>query len=219
MGYAINNITALPFGRIIGGPLKAAIEAQGLAAKATVDFIQVVGFKPQDTDPFFPDDDQQDPDMGDVRNVTFKYTIKDTAGDPQEASLTVPILTIVPIPFIRIDEMTIDFTAKIMEEMSSAHKDSHISNYSKTTKGSYSAGWWWWGRVNYGFTASYSSSHSSTNTSSNRFKTELTMNVHVRAVQDDVPGGLSRVLDILESAILDSRAGVAQGGDTSVAPG
>jgi hypothetical protein len=31
------------------------------------------------------------------------------------------------------------------------------------------------------------------------------MSIHVRAVQDDIPAGLSRVLDILESSIKESK--------------
>ena len=40
---ATNALQAIPFGTIIGGPLKACIEAQALAAQTTWEFIQNVG--------------------------------------------------------------------------------------------------------------------------------------------------------------------------------
>ena len=40
---ATSALQAIPFGSIIGGPLKACVEAQALAAKTTWEFIQNVG--------------------------------------------------------------------------------------------------------------------------------------------------------------------------------
>ena len=198
---ATQTLQSIPFGTLIGGPMKAAIEAQAQAAKSTVDFITTVGFEPKeaDADPLFPDENS-DPNMGDVRNVTFKYEIKDPDGEDQEATLRVPLLTIVPIPFIRIDEMTIDFTAKITEIQTHDRRSSAQSEQSAQLSARWQS---WWSPVSAGFKASYSSKHSSTSASASRYQTEYTMNVNVRAVQDDIPAGLSRVLNILESTIND----------------
>ena len=40
---ATSALQSIPFGSIIGGPLKACVEAQALAAKTTWEFIQNVG--------------------------------------------------------------------------------------------------------------------------------------------------------------------------------
>ena len=124
MGYATDTLTALPFGAVIGGPLKAAIEAQALAARTTIEFIERVGFEPpapNTPDPFdvaFVDKETEaqkiaKSSLGPVRNVTFSYESVKADGTVDKVSLTVPILTIVPIPYIRIDELTINFIAKI----------------------------------------------------------------------------------------------------------
>ena len=42
---ATSALQAIPFGSIIGGPLKACVEAQALAAKTTWEFIQNVGWE------------------------------------------------------------------------------------------------------------------------------------------------------------------------------
>ena len=45
MSRAVQELRQIPFAHLIGAPLKAAIEAQALAAQSTVDFIHKVGFK------------------------------------------------------------------------------------------------------------------------------------------------------------------------------
>src|ERR671919_2536179 len=114
MSRAVDELRQIPFDYLIGAPLKAAIEAQGLAAKTTIDFIEKVGFIPEDPDqdPFFLDE-EEDVEGGRVRNVTFSYSKTDENNVATNVTLTVPILSIVPIPYIRIDEITIDFTAKL----------------------------------------------------------------------------------------------------------
>ena len=78
MSYVTRTLTQLPFGNIIGAPMKAAIEAQGLAARSTLEFTQAVGFQKQDTDdqlfPAIPNNNQiPDAAFDKVRNVTFTY--------------------------------------------------------------------------------------------------------------------------------------------------
>ena len=45
MSRAVEELSQIPFAHLIGSPMKAAIEAQALAAQTTVEFIQKVGFK------------------------------------------------------------------------------------------------------------------------------------------------------------------------------
>ncbi|TND09904.1 MAG: hypothetical protein FD123_832 [Bacteroidetes bacterium] len=203
MSYVTRILTQLPFGHIIGSPMKAAIEAQALAARSTVEFIQAVGFKKQNTDdemfpPISAASTIPDANFEEVRSITFKYKQQNANGTDQEVSLTVPILTIIPIPFLRIDEMTIDFMAKMTEEYK--HSNTSTSEFNLQTSASvgYKS---FWSPVTANFNVSMSYKHSSTNQTQNRFSTEATMNIHVRAVQDAMPAGLSKVLTILEQSI------------------
>jgi hypothetical protein len=69
------------------GPLLAVIDAQAKAASTTVKFIQGMGFDSE----------------GHARTVDFGYsTTNTTTGIVEEKKLRVPLLTIVPIPFIRV---------------------------------------------------------------------------------------------------------------------
>jgi hypothetical protein len=211
MGYATDTLTALPFGAVIGGPLKAAIEAQALAARTTIEFIEKVGFEPPapaKPDPFSLafelDPAKKTSSLGPVRNVTFSYESTKADGTVEQVSLTVPILTIVPIPYIRIDELTINFTAKIQEQQVNTSTVTSENSSANSSGASFRAGWWWWGgSVNYN--ASVSSKNTSTVSSASKNQTEYTMNIHLRAVQDDMPAGLAKVLNILEAGIRESR--------------
>lgn len=98
-------LASLDFKNLIGGPLSAVVEAQAMAAESTVNFIKNMGF------------DQE----GNPQYVTFKYQKSATQaeGEAKQSDqnemmeMQVPFLTLIPIPFIRVDEATIDFNAKI----------------------------------------------------------------------------------------------------------
>ena len=192
MSYANRILGSIPYGTLIGAPMTAAVEAQALSAQTSIDFIRSIGFESTEDGTGF----------GAVRQVTFSYSRRDTTtGEETDVSLKVPLLTIVPIPYLRIDDMTIDFTSKITEEMlrstkrdSSTEAEAELSiNYSHFLS-----------PVKVGFKASISTKHSSSTATSNRYKTEHTININVRATQDDLPAGMTRVLDILESSITEA---------------
>ena len=63
-----------------------------MAAQTTVDFIKAVGFD----------------ENGTARTVDFSYTITNaTTGERQTNTITVPLLTITPVPFIRVGVVTL----------------------------------------------------------------------------------------------------------------
>lgn len=210
MSYVNRTLRSLPFGRIIGGPMIAAIHAQALAAKSTVNFIKEVGFRGAAEE----QDGTLDEDMGNVRNVTFKYRRKTAAGssgatDPgeEEVSLTVPILTIVPIPYIRIEEMTIRFTANITEQQEYKSGSANSGSVATDTTMNFKAGGFL-SPVKFNLNAKVSTKNNWSSSTSNKVNTatQYTMDVQVKAVQDEMPAGLARVLDIMEQAILEKPA-------------
>jgi hypothetical protein len=194
MSYANRILGSIPYGTLIGAPLTAAVEAQALAAQSSIDFIRTIGFT----------SNADGEDFSEVRSVTFTYATRDTdTGVDREATLTVPLLTIVPIPYLRIDDMTIDFTSKITEELLRTTKRDQQTAADATLSVNYKS---FLSPVKVGFKGSISTKHSSSTATSNRYKTEHTININVRAVQDDIPGGMSRVLDILEAGIREPAA-------------
>lgn len=217
MAYVTRTLTQLPFGNIIGAPMKAAIEAQAMAARSTIEFIQAVGFEKQNDDALFPQVQTKadgtadktattDSGLGKVRTVTFQYQQQSADGKEEVATLTVPLLTIVPIPFLRIEDMTIGFMAKMTEEYKHSNSVTNSTNIDVKTDVGFKS---FWSPVTVNFNVAVSSKHTATADNSSRFSTEATMSVNVRAVQDSMPAGLAKVLQILENAIHAPTAPVA----------
>lgn len=183
--------------------MKAAVEAQALAAQSTIEFIQKVGFKTSsggfEPDDFLFEDTSTDADAGELRNVTFTYEKKDETDTAGTFTLTVPLLAITPIPYLRIDEMTIDFSAKLTDSIQRNTSSSFTLNTS--VSGKYSA---FWSPVKMSFRVSATYNTKAATRAAQ--KREYRMDVHVRAVQDEMPPGLDKVLDILEDAIQDTKS-------------
>jgi hypothetical protein len=169
----------------------------------TVNFIKEVGFKKLA--------DEQDPEntgTGDPIYVKFKYfkeiqpyiPADPTASPPttaqpaqyEEQTLEVPILTMLPIPYLRIDLVTIDFNAKITS-VTYRKTDTSIKVDSQLEA---KAGWLW-GSAKLKVTASYQR-NTQQGTEVNR---TYSLQVQMKTVQDEMPGGMERILGILEDAI------------------
>jgi hypothetical protein len=179
---ATDALQGIPFQSLIGGPLQAAVKAQSDAAMTTWTFIKEVGMTGE----------------GENRKaltVDFVYTAN---GEMQK--LTVPLLTIVPIPYIAIDEIDIQFKAKINASESTSTEQNEASG--TEVKGNGSVGWGW---AKAEFNASYSSKKDSKATQDSKYSVEYTMDVHVHAGQESMPAGLAKVLGILESSIAPTK--------------
>ena len=207
MTRAVAELNQIPFSQLIGAPLKAAVEAQALAAQSTIEFIHKVGFRQNDQglgdqpDLLF-DDPTADADAGDLRSVTFRYTKKDENGDDREFELSVPLLAITPIPYIRIDEMTIDFTAKLTDAIE--RRTDTAFDLNTQVGGSYGS---FWSPVK--VEARVSATFNTKSSVTDRQHREYALEIHVRAVQDEIPSGLARLLDMLEAAIKDDEQAAA----------
>jgi len=173
-------LQALPFGSLIGGPLDAAIEAQARAALSSVNFIKQIGFQ-----------EGEGETADQIRNIAFVVKKGET-----ETRIEVPLLTIVPIPFIRIDEMTIDFKANITSTTES--EDKTVESTSAGGKVNASARYLFFKAE---LEASFSSKKDSESTRSSRYAVETTIDVHVHACQDELPAGLAKMLNILADTI------------------
>jgi hypothetical protein len=219
-------LSSIDFASMLGGPLVAVVNAQAQAAMSTVNFIKEVGFKklPPDTEAAGGDTSTLDPIY-----VTFKYPKEISpyvpavpavaavpagpGGVPPEVpavaavpavpavyetqNLQVPILTMLPIPFIRIDLTTIDFNVKI----NSVEYQKTDTNLKIDAKLEAKAGWLWGSAK-----LSVSTSFQRTTQQGTSVDRTYSMAVHIKAVQDEMPAGMERILGILEGAIVGTPA-------------
>ncbi len=174
--------SGLPMNELIGAPLSAAADASIRLADSTAGFINKVGF---DKD-------------GKVRTVAFGYTKKtpNEDGTSKEDSLQVdvPMLAIVPIPNLQVDEVNILFD---MEVKTSEKSESSLDLEARAKA---SIGF---GMFKAEVSGSVSSHSSNTRSSDNSAK----YHVDVKAANHGIPEGLARVLDMLATNVSPSLVG------------
>ena len=181
---ATSALQAIPFGSIIGGPLKACIEAQAMAAQTSWQFIQEVGLN-------------TNPETGEKEavNVSFQFM-----QNGRMAQLNVPLLTIVPIPYIAIQNIDINFKANISASSSSVSEQTTTEAIDAGADVSAKLGWGPFS-VQANMKANYSSKKDSKATQNSQYSVEYTMDVAVKAGQDSMPAGLAKVLELLGSSL------------------
>jgi hypothetical protein len=167
---------------LIGGPLTAAAEANLLLARTTANFINEVGF----------DADRK------ARTVQFKYNKQEPMEDgslvAQDMSVDVPLLAIVPIPNLQIDEVNVMFDMEV--------KQCEKSESAMSGSGSFSAKVGW-GPISVSISGSVSAHSSNTRSSDQSAK----YHVDVRATNHGTPEGLARVLDMMAASISPNLVG------------
>jgi hypothetical protein len=180
----VQELNNIDFRKMIGGPLQAAVDAQVASSMATVDFINKVGFTT-------PTDESGEPVPGARRElvmVDFTHDRKDVDADgkPVEKSthLKVPLLAMLPIPSLRIDHVTIDFNVKL-NSVESEKTSTELGIKTELKAG--------FGPVSFKVSASYQRK----TTTSVEVKKEYSLNVNVKAVQDEIPAGLEKILNML----------------------
>ncbi len=127
-----------------------------------------------------------------VGTVVFQAAAAAVNATYQEMKIEVPILTMLPIPFIRIEEATIDFNAKINSmETRSESTDTAISGNLQVRQR------WPGGAAQLSVSASYQKKTASGSTVERTYS----MQIHVRASQDEMPAGMEKLLGLLEGAM------------------
>lgn len=161
---------------LIGGPLSAAANASTQLANSTADFINRVGF----------DND------GKVRTVAFAYQKRsmndDGTSNLDEMKVDVPMLAIVPIPNLQVDEVNILFDMEVKQ----SEKSEKSMDLGATITGTVNLG-----IVKVSVTGNISAHSANTRSSDNSAK----YHVDVRATNHGTPEGLARVLDMMAANV------------------
>ena len=195
----------LPMGDLIGGPLQAACDAQVRLALATASFIQQIGFMPPPpANPGAPPDPANPPIPSQVRTVSFKFDRPSATQPPapveggaattamETVELTVPLLAIVKVPALAITTVDITFDMEV--------KNSERSTNTEDKKGAFSAD----ASVGWGpFSLKVHVEGSVATHQENTRETDQSAKYHVEVKAEDkgMPEGLSRVLDMMLTAI------------------
>ena len=220
MSSLVNELNNLDFSTLIGGPIQAAVQAQNKAAIAQVQFIQEVGLIKNvngDATLAMVDFSYSEENNNNAGNTAATSSgngsgsgnnsgsdseggsgsgssSSETSNDDSSITRTirVPLLTMLNVPSLRIEEMTIDFNAKLTSVETASTETNASANASLS--------------IAYGKVASLkaSAAYQKKSTSGSQVDKTYSMVIHVRVVSDDIPAGLDRVLSLLEGAAVVS---------------
>ena len=171
-----NQFTGLPIENLIAAPLLAAAEGQKTLAATTASFIQEVGM---DKD-------------GNTKSVKFKYE-----DGSESVALDVPLLSIINIPSLCVDEIGINFDMEVSTQTASK------SSTDSSATASASVGWGCW-------SAKFEGKVSHHSENSRKSDTSAKYTVSVKGKQEK-PEGLMKVLDMLNNSIGKQKSAPADG--------
>ncbi len=180
----------LPMEDLIGTPLSAACSANLKLAQATADYIQAVGFEY---------DEEGKPTKA-IRKAEFRYSVPGPDNQPVEYTISTPLLAIVPIPSLKVNNVDITFDMEVRS--SESHKDSTDASASLTATGS---GGWGPFKLSVSVSGSVSTHKENTRTSDKSAK----YHVQVTALDSGMSEGLARVLDIMNKSVVPVPAAAA----------
>ena len=154
----VSALNSIPFGNIIGGPLAACVQAQAEAAQTTLNYIR--GFTMTES--------HLDVEGAEPITVSFSFIME---GVPTR--MTVPLMTIVPIPYMRIEHVDLSFTADITacdnEKMEAKFASEGYQGVEENEKS---------------------------------VSMQSKMGVHVRASTGDIPSGMAKMLDFFANNLV-----------------
>ena len=154
----VSALNSIPFGNIIGGPLAACVQAQAEAAQTTLNYIR--GFTMTES--------HLDVEGAEPITVSFSFIME---GVPTR--MTVPLMTIVPIPYRRIEHVDLSFTADITacdnEKMEAKFASEGYQGVEEDEKS---------------------------------VSMQSKMGVHVRASTGDIPSGMAKMLDFFANNLV-----------------
>ena len=145
-----NAMTQLPFENLIGGPLSACVLAQRQAAETTREFIEDIGF-------------QKRGESDDLEVISISFLFQQNG---IYKKLSVPLLTIVPIPYMTIDSIDIGFRADM-----TATKEGKL----------------------YG---TFSNARDSSAVKASKYDIRNQIDVNIHATSSNMPPGIAALLDI-----------------------
>lgn len=157
----------LDFNRIIGGPLSACVNAQEEAAQATLEYLNGVVFRKKDGDPYSLE----------PVTVTFYF---ESAGMVNR--LVMPLLCIVPVPYLQIEQVNLTFQATVTE---SSMRDNKL-----LLKAKYSAP---------------GDSAEVTDVTKEEFKSKRCIDVNLCVTTADMPMGISKLIELFNNQLVEVR--------------
>lgn len=167
--------------QLIAAPLLATVDADSLAARRYLDYLCTVAFESYD---------RQSGRTGPLRMLRFSYNSSDATGS-RRRQVAVPLLSLVPLPLLHVQEAEFDFDINIMDAVSTREQEQFSFKEGRAVA---PAG----DEPGDGLRirASLAPQQSGGRETAAQRSLTANMKVHVKMGQAGMPGGLSRLLNL-----------------------
>ena len=171
--------------QLIAGPLIATIEADSLSAQKYLDYLMKVAFESYNP---------ATGETGELRMLTFSYSEQDVNGSRKQ-TVHIPILTLVPLPLLQIQEADFDFDIKILDALSHTQEEKFSHEEGKGVREPIEGN-------NLKLRVSLAPKQGEQSATSNvQQSLSANMKVKVKMRQADMPAGLSNLLHLTANNI------------------
>lgn len=175
------NSQVMELKQLIAGPLVATIDADSLSARRYLDYLFEIAFESYD---------RKTGKTGKMRMMTFSYNNSDSGGSRRQ-QVSIPMLTLVPLPLLQVKEADFDFDIKILDAVTERQEETFSLEEGKASRPDEDSGG--------GFTMRASlapKQGEGSRSGSVQQGLSANMKVHVRMQQADMPGGLANLLNL-----------------------
>lgn len=167
--------------QLIAAPLLATVDADSLAARRYLDYLCTVAFESYD---------RQTGRMGPLRMLRFSYNSNDASGS-RKRQVAVPMLSLVPLPLLHVQEADFDFDIHIMDAVSTRREEQFSFKEGKAVAPAEDAP-----GDGLRIRASLAPQQSGGREATSRHSLMANMKVHVKMGQAGMPGGLAKLLNL-----------------------
>ena len=185
---SIGTLQGIPFENLIGGPLSACIQAQNDAAMTSINFINNVCLN-------------EDKETGEKTAIYVSFSFIQNG---RKVVINVPLIAIVPIPYIAINSIDINFKATVNGVECESNEDTYSEEYKRdtNTKSQKRRGFFLnKNKKETKINTSFSTKRDSKSTQDSKFSIEATIDVAVHAGQESMPAGMAKILEMLGAAM------------------
>lgn len=181
MAGVADKFRGLPMEDLISAPLKAVCDSQKQLAKSTHEFMTQIGF-----------DSNEKGELTGTRMLEYQFERPVNDGTTANIKVKAPLLTLVPIPSLAVNEVNIDFQMEVTDTETITAKNASTID----TEASGSVGFLFW-KASVKMNGKVSSSRENTRTTNQTAKYQIRVN----ARQQPPTEGLSKLMDIMASCV------------------
>ncbi|MEM6820776.1 MAG: DUF2589 domain-containing protein [Verrucomicrobiota bacterium] len=194
---------------IISAPLVATVNADIMAARQFMRFIEEYGFEKVASDPELDEglDKPENDHFGKLKTITFRYQTENADGTNEDHVIHIPALSLIPLPILQVTDASFDFDIRILgvtDDTDGEIQEEQLQRLTekrtpKQQKQSVISSWEEEAPDPAQVKATLSPLNSSASESPSNMNANMKVKVNMR--QADIPAGISTLLNVMDQSV------------------